>query len=70
MPKKYKVGFKTINAKLKVTRHHLEKIKKHVTPKARKKIDAEIKAIDVVLAACGRTHPTMSAYYPSGGNED
>jgi hypothetical protein len=60
MAKKYKVGFKTINAKLKVTRHHLTKIKKHVSRKDQKDIAALIKAIDVILPACGKGHPTMS----------
>jgi len=67
MAKKYKVGFKTINAKLKVTKGHLKKIKEHVTPKDRKKIDAQIKAIGVILAACGEKNPRMSAYYQGGG---
>jgi hypothetical protein len=66
MAKKYKVGFKTINAKLKVTRHHLSKIRKHVTKKHQKAIDAQVKAIDVLLAACG--HAGMSATYT--GNDD
>lgn len=63
MAKRYKVGFKTINAKLKVTREHLNKIKKHVTKKDQKAIAAQIKAIDTIIAACGGKHPTMSAYY-------
>jgi hypothetical protein len=61
MAKKYKVGFKTINAKLKVTKHHLNKIKKHVIPSDQKKITAQIVAIDLIIAACGKTH--MSAFY-------
>jgi hypothetical protein len=60
MAKKFKVGFKTINAKLKVTRHHLNKIKKRVSPKDQKEIAALIEAIDVIIPACGRSNPTMS----------
>jgi hypothetical protein len=63
MAKKYKVGFKTINAKLAVTRRHLQKIKKHVAAKHRKAIAAQIKAIDVILGSCGRSNPRMSAFY-------
>ena len=63
MAKKYKVGFKTINAKLAVTKRHLQKIKKHVTAKDRKAIAAQIKAIDVILYSCGRSNPRMSAFY-------
>src|SRR5258705_8441948 len=40
--KQYKVGFKTINAKLKVTKAHLEKIKEHVIKSDQKKIAASI----------------------------
>lgn len=54
MAKKYKVGFKTINAKLEVTKKHLNRIKRHVTKRDQKVIDAQVKAIDVILAACGR----------------
>ena len=54
MAKKYKVGFKTINKKLAVTKKHLEKIKKHVTKRDKKVIDVQVKAINVILAACGR----------------
>lgn len=60
MAKKFKVGFKTINAKLKVTRHHLEKIKKRVSRKDQKEIAALIEAINVIIPACGRSNPTMS----------
>jgi hypothetical protein len=60
MAKKFKVGFKTINAKLKVTRHHLNSIKKRVSRKDQKDIAALIKAIDVILPACGKKNPTMS----------
>ena len=63
MAKKHKVGFKTINAKLAVTKRHLQKIKKHVTAKDRKAIAAQIKAIDVILKSCGRSNPRMSALY-------
>ena len=65
MAKKYKVGFKTINAKLVVTKHHLNKIKKHVSAKDQKAIAAQIKAIDVIISACGARNPKMSAYYTS-----
>jgi hypothetical protein len=61
MAKKYKVGFKTVNAKLAVTRKHLNKIKKHVSKKDQKAITAQVKAIDIILAACGRAR--MSAFY-------
>ncbi len=61
MPKQFKVGYKTINAKLKVTRHHLNKIKKSVSAGDRKKIEAQIKAIDVIIAACRSAR--MSATY-------
>jgi len=60
MAKKFKVGFKTINSKLKVTRHHLNSIKKRVSRKDQKDIAALIKAIDLILPACGRSNPTMS----------
>ncbi len=60
MAKKFKVGFKTINAKLRVTRHHLEKIKNRVSRKDQKDIAALIKAINVILPACGKSNPTMS----------
>jgi hypothetical protein len=63
MPKKFKVGFKTINAKLKVTRKHLDKIKEHVSRKDQKDIAALIKAIDVIIPACGKGNPTMSKTY-------
>ena len=53
MAKKYKVGFKTINKKLEVTKKHLEKIKQHVTKRDKKVIAAQVKAIKVILAACG-----------------
>ncbi|HKM65958.1 MAG TPA: hypothetical protein VJX70_02235 [Candidatus Acidoferrum sp.] len=63
MAKKFKVGYKTVNAKLKVTRHHLSKIMKHVSAKDKKEISVQIKAIDVIIAACGRSNPTMSKSY-------
>ena len=66
MAKKYKVGFKTINAKLEVTKEHLEKIRKHVTKRDKKVIDSQIKAIKVILAACGRDR--MSHIYT--GDDD
>lgn len=52
MPKQFKVGYKTIDAKLEVTKHHLNKIKDKVSAGDRKKIDAQIKAIDVIIATC------------------
>ena len=61
MAKSYKVGFKTISAKLMVTKKHLNKIKKHVTKKDQKAIAAQIQAIDVIIAACKTTK--MSATY-------
>jgi len=54
MARKYKVGFKTINKKLEVTKKHLNKIKKHVTKRDQKVIAAQVEAIDVILAACGK----------------
>jgi hypothetical protein len=66
MAKRFKVGFKTINAKLKVTKKHLERIRKHVTKREQKVIDAQVEAIDVILAACGKER--MSATYT--GNDD
>lgn len=66
MAKKYTVGFKTINAKLKVTRNHLSKIKKHVIASDQKAIAAQIEAIDTIIAAC-RT-AKMSATYTGSGN--
>lgn len=66
MAKKYKVGFKTINKKLEVTKKHLNKIKKHVTKRDQKVIAAQVEAIDVILAACGKDR--MSHTYT--GNDD
>jgi len=63
MTKRFKVGYKTINAKLVVTKHHLIKIKKHVSSKDQKHITAQIKAIDVLLAACGGKGPKMTKVY-------
>ncbi|HUL35503.1 MAG TPA: hypothetical protein VL128_16575 [Candidatus Eisenbacteria bacterium] len=64
MAKKYKVGYKTINAKLKVTRHHLAKIKKMMTSaKDKKDIEGQIKAMDLIIAAC--KGGKMSKSYPS-----
>lgn len=65
MAKQYKVGFKTINAKLKVTRKHLKAIKPHVVKSDQKKIDAQIEAIDLIIAAC---RVRMSATYTGSGN--
>jgi hypothetical protein len=65
MAKKYKVGFKTIIAKLVVTKKHLNKIRKHVIKKDQKAIAAQITAIDVIIAAC-RTR--MSATYTGSGH--
>jgi hypothetical protein len=66
MAKSYKVGFKTINAKLKVTKQHLNKIKKLVIKADQKKIAAQIEAIDVIIAACKTAK--MSATYTGSGN--
>ena len=66
MAKKYKVGFKTINKKLEVTKKHLEKIKKHVTKRDQKVIAAQVQAINVILAACGKDR--MSHIYT--GDDD
>ncbi|HTB94390.1 MAG TPA: hypothetical protein VK728_16270 [Candidatus Sulfotelmatobacter sp.] len=66
MAKQYKVGFKTINAKLMVTKKHLNKIKKKVTKKDQKAIAAQIQAIDLILTACKTTK--MSVTYT--GNDD
>ena len=66
MAKKFKVGFKTINAKLEVTKEHLIKIRKRVTKRDQKVIDAQVQAIKVILAACGKER--MSATYT--GNDD
>lgn len=66
MAKKFKVGFKTINAKLQVTKKHLKKIRKHVTKRDQKVIDAQVYAIDVILAACGKER--MSATYTGTNN--
>jgi hypothetical protein len=67
MPKKFKVGYKTINAKLKVTKNHLNKIKDHVSARDKKDIAAQIKAIDVIISACAKSipkiPPLMSRYY-------
>ena len=65
MAKQYKVGFKTINAKLKVTRRHLQRIKKHVVKSDQKKIDAQIDAIDAIIEAC---RVRMSATYTGSGS--
>lgn len=66
MARKFKVGYKTINAKLKVTRHHLNKIKKHVSRKDQKDIAAQIEAIDVLISAC--TSGKMSVTYTGTGS--
>ena len=64
MAKKYKVGYKTINAKLKVTRDHLDRIKKHMTSaKDKKDIEAQVEAMDKIIAACKTAK--MSKTYPS-----
>jgi len=66
--KQFKINFKPVNAKLRATRNQLKKIQEKVTQKDRKAIAAQIKAIDVLLAACaakriGRIIPPMSAAY-------
>lgn len=66
MPKKFKVGYKTINAKLKVTRHHLNKIKRHVSRKDQKAIAAQIEAINLIISSC-RTGK-MSVTYIGNNN--
>ena len=66
MAKKYKVGFKTVNVKLEVTRRHLNKIKKHVSAGDRKKIEAQVKAIDIIIAAC--RSGKMSVTYTGSGS--
>jgi len=60
----FKVGYKTVNKKLAVTKKHLTEIRKHVGKKDQKDIDAQIKAMNVLLAACG--NKKMSIIYPSG----
>jgi len=65
MAKKYTVGFKTINAKLKVTRNHLSKIKKHVIASDQKAIAAQIDAIDTIIAIWSTGK--MSATYTGSG---
>jgi hypothetical protein len=65
MAKKYKVGFKTIIAKLAVTKKHLNKIKKHVIRKDQQAIAAQIEAIDVIISAC---RSRMSATYTGTGD--
>jgi hypothetical protein len=66
MARQYKVGFKTINAKLLVTKKHLNKIKSRVVKKDQKVIAAQIKAIDVLLVAC--TSGKMSKTYTGSGD--
>jgi hypothetical protein len=66
MAKKFKVGYKTINAKLKVTRHHLNKIKKHVSRKDQQAIAAQIQAMDLILSACRNAR--MSVTYTGSGS--
>ena len=63
MAKKFKVGYKTVNAKLKVTRHHLSKIMKHVSAKDKKEIAAQMKAMDLIIASCGKSNPRTSRSY-------
>ena len=67
MARKYRVGFKTIIAKLVVTKKHLNKIRRHVIKRDQKEIAAQIQAIDVIISAC-RTR--MSATYTGTGNGD
>lgn len=50
--KEYHVGYKTIHGKLKKTKSHLLKIRKHVSKKDQKDIDLQIKAMDVVMKGC------------------
>jgi hypothetical protein len=65
MPKKFKVGYKTINDKLKVTRHHLEKIKKRVSRKDQKNIAAQIKAMDLIISVCKNARMSVTYNGPS-----
>ena len=50
--KHFKVDFKGVNAKLKATKKQLQKIQRKVSRKDQKAIAAQIRAIDVLLAAC------------------
>jgi hypothetical protein len=66
--KRFKVDFKPVNVKLKATRKQLKKIERKVTSKDQKAIAAQIRAIDVLLAACaassiGPIVPPMSHLY-------
>jgi len=66
MAKKFKVGYKTINAKLRVTRHHLNKIKKHVNTRDQKAIAAQIEAMDLIISVCKSAR--MSVTYNGSGS--
>ena len=50
--KRFKVDFKGVNARLRTTRKLLKKIERKVIKKDQKAIAAQIRAIDVLLAAC------------------
>ena len=72
MAKEYKVSFKAAvdRKKFRDTRKKLHKIKEKVIPKHKKAIAAQIKAIDVLMAACAASgpgipprRPPMSAVY-------
>jgi len=62
--KRFKVGFKGVNAKLKATRKLLKKIERKVIKKDQKAIAAQIRAIDVLLAACATTSKSGSPIIP------
>lgn len=67
--KRFKVDFKPVNAKLKATKKQLRKIQRKVIKKDQKAIAAQIRAIDVLLAACATSKsgplpiPPMSYLY-------
>jgi len=62
--KHFKVDFKPVNAKLKATRKQLKKIERKVTRKDQKAISAQIRAIDVLLAACAASATKTSPIIP------
>jgi len=66
--KQFKVDFKPVGMKLKATKNQLKKIARKVIKKDQKAIAAQIRAINVLLAACAaKTRrpiaPPMSAAY-------
>ena len=50
--KQFKVDFKPVGMKLKATKNQLKKIERKVIKKDQKAIAAQIRAINVLLAAC------------------